>query len=279
MVGRILWNRGALQSFPAGDAVGLRGRWMKDHSKVVAEPYDDDPMTRLWHAIGLEAVEVRRDAVARRSQRFEDRPQVVSVLRAGQASDILRNKERWLEVVECANPPFIQRAVVAVRAIPLPHHAEVVAGKPERQAVNRCQCGKVKVLDPSADHVDVLSQVGPEGLASVRVDVVGPDMAEPGHFRTESHSARAGEQFPNAVLGHRVVRNGGEGGVLETYFAVAYSATAASPLSATRSRYISRRPTMPITTACICASVSSSRTFCRPAKMFTYRCRCFGLSR
>ena len=46
----------------------------------------------------------------------------------------------------------------------------------------------------------------------------------------------------------------------------------------TKSRYISRFPTIPATTAFIWSTVSRSRLLCLPANSCTYRFRCFGLS-
>ena len=51
----------------------------------------------------------------------------------------------------------------------------------------------------------------------------------------------------------------------------------ASPLSAIRSRYISRFPKSPATRPVIWASVSASRMLCLPANSCTYRFRCLGL--
>lgn len=197
-----------LDGLPASHgSVGPGARDLELEGQVGPDPDNDYPMPGLRHPILLELIQVGVDPVSRGGHGVENRLDGRPVVGALQPADVLRHKAPGAEPLQNPHPIRVEGPIGAVEAPLLADDAEVVARKPESEAVDAAQ-GR-EFLHIQLAHVfayhglrGVGTQVADVGVARVAVVVGGPLMdktqrraLDPRPHGAGGHAARPAEKL------------------------------------------------------------------------------------
>jgi len=167
---------------------GRTEREVVSRRHVGADADDDVPVPGLWHAVLLEAVEVRHHVIAfsREGQFPQDCTELVAVVARADSADVLRHEPERGVGVQHRDAGLVQFAEIGVvHSLSFAYFAEAVAGEAERERVDAVLPVEVVAHELPCVHADAAAEVGVEGVDGGLGEVDSPGVAQGVGFAAE----------------------------------------------------------------------------------------------